>query len=66
MKEEIKRVENWETGEIECLGCGKKIFLWFNGGELDRRDCCGYRYETEHKQIDLVISKLPTPTDKPL
>lgn len=57
-KLEIKRIENWDSGDIECLKCGKKITLYFNGGELDGRECCGFVYETEHVQIDLVISKL--------
>ena len=55
--EEVKRIEDWSDGEVTCLGCGKQVRLWFNGGELDRQDCCGYRYETRHEKINLVISK---------
>lgn len=42
---------------LECRGCGKRIKLWFNGGELDRRSCCGYVYELEHVRIDLVVTE---------
>jgi hypothetical protein len=56
-KTEIDRICNWEKGEVTCRGCGKTIHLFFNGGELDARRCCGYVYETEHVQIDLVISQ---------
>lgn len=53
--EEIKRIEDFASGEINCLKCGKPIHLYFNGGELDGEECCGLLYETEHVRIDLVI-----------
>lgn len=52
---EIKRIRDWREGDIACLGCGKLIHLFFNGGELDRQDCCGFIYKTEDVQVDLVI-----------
>ena len=52
---EIKRIENWESGEIDCLKCGKSIRLMFNGGELDYSECCGLVYKQKHRQIDLVV-----------
>lgn len=54
---EIKRIENWSDGTIECLKCKKPIRLWWNGGELDQKECCGLMYRTEEVQVDLVISK---------
>jgi len=29
--------------------------LWFNGGELDSKSCCGYEFYLEHTEIDFVI-----------
>lgn len=54
---EIKRVPNFESGEVICE-CGEKFTLWFNGGELDEHKCkCGLLYRTECQQIDLVVYK---------
>ncbi len=39
-----------------CLRCGKEIVLFFNGGELDRRECCGLIYNTEIAKMELVIT----------
>lgn len=60
---EIERQENVLIGhndvcfDYPCKGCGKNIRLWFNGGELDERQCCGYTYRLEHKRIDFVVEK---------
>jgi len=52
---EIKRIENFESGEVVCQ-CGEKFTLFFNGGELDEFQCkCGLLYKTEYQRIDLVI-----------
>lgn len=41
---------------MECWGkCHRTIVLKFNGGELDRAECCGYRYTLQSTGIDLVI-----------
>jgi hypothetical protein len=52
---EIKRIENFESGDTNCIKCGKVLHLWFNGGELDSVECCGLQYKTEAQQIDLVV-----------
>lgn len=44
-----------ETHCSKCYGCGRDIVLWFNGGELDSRECCGYSYSLEHVRIDFVV-----------
>lgn len=54
---EIKRIPNWESGDTNCIKCGKKLTLYFNGGELDSQECCGLYYKTEYQQIDLVIKE---------
>lgn len=38
-----------------CHGCTREIVLRFNGGELDRRECCGFVYTLEHGPIDFVV-----------
>lgn len=39
---------------IHCR-CGREIKLWWNGGELDGRDCsCGVRHVLEHGDIFYV------------
>lgn len=48
-----------------CLGCGRLIHLYFNGGELDGRACCGYEYRLEHVRIDLVVVAPPLPPAGP-
>lgn len=55
--EEVQRVENWESGELQCLRCGATFRLYYNGGELDSHTCCGYTYRTEHVRTDLVIRR---------
>lgn len=52
---EIKRVEGFESGDTECIRCGRRLHLHFNGGELDREECCGLVYATESVRIDLVV-----------
>ena len=50
--------------QVLCRGCKKTITLWFNGGELDTEQCCGYEYALEHgpiyfavyEVVDLLIS----------
>lgn len=42
---------------LYCLNCGKELILEYNGGELDSRECCGYTYSAEHRQVDIVVSK---------
>lgn len=58
---EIRREEdikfNGNVFSTKCIKCGKEIELWFNGGELDERQCCGLMYSTEINKIDLVIEK---------
>lgn len=56
-KEIIKRIENWSSGDINCLRCGEELHLFFNGGELDSVECCGLTYETQCQRIDLIISE---------
>lgn len=53
----VKRIENWSSGTTKCVKCGGDIVLWFNGGELDTKECCGHKYSTEHQRIDLCIYK---------
>ncbi len=55
---EIKRVEDFHSGEIKCLRCGKDLELHWNGGELDEVDCCGFLYILEHTRVDLVVYDL--------
>ena len=52
---ELIRKTHWEEGDPECLRCCEPVPLYFNGGELDRKECCGLIYQTEHVQIDLVV-----------
>lgn len=53
--QEVKRIKNFESGDIVCP-CGEKFTLWFNGGELDQHECkCGLIYKTEAQSIDLVV-----------
>lgn len=42
---------------VECLICKNVLTLYFNGGELDRQDCCGRVYELQHARIDYVIRR---------
>lgn len=60
MKQEILRREDVKvapTFEAECIVCGKPIVLWYNGGELDGTDCCGYSYSLESDRIDYVVRR---------
>jgi hypothetical protein len=59
--DEVERVADiaHEAMGVACRGCGRRIVLRFNGGELDARECCGYRYSTEHVRIDFVVTKRP-------
>lgn len=48
---EVHRIADFgESGDVDCLTCGKKLHLYFNGGELDQRECCGLIYRTECQQ----------------
>lgn len=56
---EIRRQENWTSGELTCERCGEKFWLHENGGELDRHECkCGRIWRQEHTQTDLVVYEL--------
>lgn len=60
MAEEIKRLDVTSDDfplEVSCPTCGKRMNLYFNGGELDYGVCCGLIFELEHTRIDLVIRK---------
>jgi hypothetical protein len=52
---EVARVENFDSGATNCIRCGKALYLFFNGGELDSVECCGLTYCTEVQQTDLVV-----------
>jgi len=43
--------------EFECLGCGVKLTLWYNGGELDQKRHCGYIYDLESPVTEFVVRK---------
>jgi len=53
---EIARIKNFESGDVNCIICGKVLHLYFNGGELDKVECCGLNYATQHVQTDLVVT----------
>ncbi len=53
ISDEVIPIEGAHT--LNCRNCGKNITLWFNGGELDREECCGFIYSLEHGEIHLVI-----------
>lgn len=42
---------------LHCKDCGRELMLWYNGGELDSKDCCGWHYELQSPIINLIISK---------
>ncbi len=42
--------------KVSCPRCGKEHQLWFNGGELDEKKCCGLVLYLEHVRIDVVIA----------
>ncbi len=52
---EIQRIEGFESGDFQCIKCGGTFHLYFNGGELDRHECCEILYKTEYVRVDLVI-----------
>ena len=58
---EILRREAFQDGStaehVTCQKCGKIITLWFNGGELDRQECCGMTYRLESPIVYLVVEK---------
>lgn len=45
--------------EIRCEVCCRQYRLWFNGGELDYKECCGRQYALKHDRIHLVTTELP-------
>lgn len=52
---EVKRVEGFDSGTTKCLGCGEEVQLYWNGGELDQTEHCGFQYRTQHVRTDLVV-----------
>lgn len=50
-------MKNESSFQTTCLSCHKKIELWWNGGELDTAQCCGYTYELEHGPLDFVVTR---------
>jgi len=53
---EIEIIPDFSSGSIKCRGCDKVVTLYFNGGELDRTECCGYEYETRATGHELIIT----------
>lgn len=53
----------WPAIEVTCPVCGITHDLYYNGGELDVWEHCGYRFATEAFRIDLVISRMPGPEE---
>ncbi len=53
----IKDVHVEGRYEFHCGGCDQLLWLWFNGGELDETECCGFRYTLESPTIDFVVYK---------
>lgn len=52
---ELERIENPDIPyKGVCRKCGKPFTLWFNGGELDEKRCCGITYALEHGDIFFV------------
>ena len=39
-----------------CRECGRELTLFYNGGELDAKICCGFRYELDAPRIDFVVT----------
>lgn len=48
-------IPDFRSGDIPCRECRKPVTLWFNGGELDRQECCGITYYTQATGYELVI-----------
>lgn len=65
MKKEILRIKDWESGDISCPRCGKRVTLWFNGGELDHSVCCGLDFQQESRGYDLVVTEKEDDTQRP-
>lgn len=64
--ERIKDVELTHNGyDVACRVCGRKIELWYNGGELDWQLCCGFVYSIEIGRIDYVVKRDYEPEPKP-
>lgn len=55
MKEIRRTTCEEQDPTFPCIRCGKELHLYFNGGELDRVQCCGLSYFTEHTGLDLVV-----------
>lgn len=53
--EEVARTENFDAGDTPCIRCGNTLHLYYNGGELDSKECCGLIYRTEVQRVDLVV-----------
>ena len=34
---EVSRIKEFDSGDTQCIRCGKTLHLYFNGGELDGR-----------------------------
>ena len=45
--------------EFACPCCRKALHLWFNGGELDRVECCGMIYELTYGDAPLHVVRRP-------
>lgn len=58
----VRAVDMSSCYKTECVVCGKPIELYFNGGELDERQCCGVSYSLEAPTIDFVIRGGPEQT----
>lgn len=56
---EIERIENVDEGayHTNCKGCGEDVTLYWNGGELDSKSCCGFTYSLQSRGIDFVVEK---------
>lgn len=52
-----KLVETDASLNVTCLGCGTALTLWYNGGELDIKECCGYLYYLDAPVTLLVIER---------
>lgn len=52
----------WPPGQnyrFTCLRCGKPVTLWWNGGELDNKQCsCGVGYSGQHVTT-VIVAELP-------
>lgn len=59
MPQEIHRVEGFYSGNVRCVRCQNTISLFYNGGELDLKHCCGLTYRLEHQRTDLVVYEDP-------